>query len=318
MSTPPPPVPTPGTFDPTLFMTFFSICPWWTISRHFAAFIFYIVAIAQWPTNTYKKYSVNGKYTLSTGTFILVFWCACFFHYMISAGRVQVDWYNGRFKARGWLVQNSRRTHRVILAIALATSAATVIQTSTVHTVLAMEREQADNDGLVYDATAISLLKADFILCLMLAMYAGVRLSLEPTGLIKRRREHGSSNRRRLPSNETDEVTGSGGDQHSQNGNSTDDEKISKKETSSKVSIPEFVEECQICVQRVANRQLNCGHMICCCCVMDIIRYSDCPLTALTCPFCRQPITFARQLQLTVCEKPISLTKCCSNAEPII
>lgn len=40
------------------------------------------------------------------------------------------------------------------------------------------------------------------------------------------------------------------------------------------IGLPEESEECSICVERWVNRQLGCGHLICCCCLGEIWKVS--------------------------------------------
>jgi hypothetical protein len=135
------------------------------------------------------------------------------------------------------------------------------------------------------------LLKSDFMLSLMLAVFIAIRLCLEPTALIKRRRPIVNgiqsmvqddqvvtlNKRRRLPPPSTNP------------------------------------DECTICVERMANRQLNCGHIICCCCLLDLIQSNDNPDTGNRCPFCRQTIVDARRLIVIVDESTlVPIDQCCS------
>lgn len=313
--------PSPFLIDPINCFTSFSSYPWYTLARHFAALTIYGLAFAQWPTYGFRKASeLNAGYTLSTATFTLVFWCACFFHYMISAGRVDVDWTNGRFLARGWLVRSSRTTHRAILVMALAVSSATVIQTSTVHSILFIDRVaiNATAEMATSDFTAINLLKTDFVLCIVFSIYLGVRLCVEPSGLLKRRR---AANRRSVMRALSSEIELNSENTAVNNGEHSEADNKSNIQTTCKLfqcALPEMAEECQICAQRLANRQLNCGHLICCCCIIDLIKYANGPPSSLTCPFCRQPIYCARELRLFVSQTIVPLTKCCSSDNGVV
>uniref|UniRef100_A0A915C9G6 RING-type domain-containing protein n=1 Tax=Parascaris univalens TaxID=6257 RepID=A0A915C9G6_PARUN len=308
--------PSPFLIDPVSCFTSFSSYPWYTLARHFAALAIYGLAFAQWPTYGFRKASeLNSGYTLSTATFTLVFWCACFFHYMISAGRVDVDWANGRFLARGWLVRSSRTTHRAILVMALAVSSATVIQTSTVHSILFVDCIAANTTAemATSDFTAINLLKTDFILCIVFSIYLGVRLCVEPSGLLKRGR---GANRRSAMRALSSEIEVNDENTAVNNGEHSEVDSKPNLQTARKLfqfTLPDMAEECGICAQRLANRQLNCGHLICCCCIVDLIKYANEPLSSLRCPFCRQPIYCARELRLFVSQTIVSLTKCCSS-----
>ncbi|VDM39938.1 unnamed protein product [Toxocara canis] len=313
-------------FDPSSCFSLLSSYPWTTLARHFTALLLYGLAFAQWPTYGFGKANdLNRGYTLSTATFTLVFWCACFFHYTVSAGRVDVDWANGRFVARGWLVRSSRTTHRAILVMALAISSATVIQTSTVHSVFFMEQIIASNGTVevVSDFTAVNLLKTDFVLCIVFSIYLGVRLCVEPTGILKRRR---TTQRRTLTRVSPSEVGNDVNDIVVTTANSAETVDGSEAngrlvETTTKpfqCGVPELVEECQICLQRLANRQLNCGHLICCCCIIDLIKHASGPPSSLTCPFCRQVIYCARELRLMLTQNTVPLTECCSLDNEVV
>lgn len=308
-------LPSPAVFDPTEFFGSMFSYPWWTVARHFTALTFYGLAFAQFPNNGLRRFEVHHAYDLSMATFTLVFWCACFFHYAITAGRVDVDWTNGRFRARGWIVRSSRRTHRIVLVLSLAIAAATVVQTSTLHSIMNAEYKAKSPVDKDLDFTGFNLLKADFVFSLILSIYFGVRLSLEPTALLKRRREP-ILRQGHAPMTPGSTTTNTDGQSFA--GRSEEDLKTSEIPLRRiQCAPPDFAEECQICIQRMANRQLNCGHLICCCCVMDLIKYSTVPPSALTCPFCRQPINCARELRLVISDTPIPLTQCCTNREDI-
>ncbi|VDK42450.1 unnamed protein product [Anisakis simplex] len=452
--------------------------PWSTLARHCSALFFYALTFAQWPSYTFhSSLDVLAQFKLSTATFTLLFWCACFFHYVMSAGRVQVDWRNKRFVARGWLVRSSRSRHRAILVTAFAIAAATVVQTRTMHSILVAEQEaivlklsnDANNtiinesqmincknntmmcnasatgvdcikvratcvircnaaningtssEGLCVQSalpnafahsslcTTITLLRVDFALCISFAIYLGIRLNIEPTGMVWRRRpaattiqqqqrqRGGRHNNRVIISIESEENNVADvhwhrhqraltqGITHSHNfenrarrngtvsrqtlslmhsdgeledgyfdgatemqrlrsanprnqidvvGNGQEissdfDESATRLEkfahkceeefrkghccVKPKLEVPEEPEECQICWQHFANRQLNCGHLICCCCIIDMVRYSNTPdVSTLNCPFCRQRICCAYELKVIVSDETVPLTQCCS------
>lgn len=262
---------------------------WITVGRHLSAMLLYGLAIAQWPNASVAVGSDGiADFNLSTATFTLVFWSACFYHYAISAGRVSIDWERYRFRARGWIVKSSRRTHRVILVIGLAVASATVVQSASVYSFYTNTIVQQ----LRTPANAL-LLKTDFIIALMLAVFIAIRLCLEPNALIKRRRQ--------TPTAQT----------------TVDDRQVETTKDEimmrHRMPTPTNPEECQICVERMANRQLNCGHILCCCCLLDLIRSNDETENISRCPFCRQTVIDARRLLIVVDETtPVRIDECCS------
>lgn len=253
------------------------VWPWVTIARHTSALLLYVIAFAQWPSGSGL---VGGDFNTSTTTFTLTFWSACFYHYVVSAGRVTIDWERYRFKAKGWVVKSSRRMHRAILVVALIVCSATVIQPATVYSIRASHLEPSQ----------ANLLKTDFLVALMLTTYIGIRLCLEPTGLIKRRRR---TRRSDDDAYMADPLELSAVDVETAAGAST--------EASPPLILPNYSkhpsdpEECPICVERVANRQTNCGHRLCAVCLRDLVdnaRKED----GVKCPFCRRPVTAAKRL----------------------
>uniref|UniRef100_A0A914X800 RING-type domain-containing protein n=1 Tax=Plectus sambesii TaxID=2011161 RepID=A0A914X800_9BILA len=254
------------------------MCPWIMIARHSSALLVYGIAFAQWPTTN----SLDETFNSSTTTFTLALWTACFYHYVVSAGRVVIDWERYRFKAKGWLVKSSRRMHRAIMVLALTVCSATIIQPATVYSMRATHLESS-----AAQSRTAALLKVDFLFALMLTSYIGIRLYLEPTGLIKRRR------RRR---------------QNDDDGQIADPAELAETEPTAESApeppplvLPSYSkhpsdpEECSICVERVANRQTNCGHRLCSVCLRDLAGSAD-RATGVKCPFCRRSLTSAKRL----------------------
>jgi len=247
--------------------------PWMTVARHTSALLLYGIAFAQWPSGSAL---IEEDFNTSTTTFTLTFWSACFYHYVVSAGRVTIDWERYRFKAKGWVVKSSRRMHRAILVVAMAVCSATVIQPATVYSVHAAKLRPSQ----------ASLLKTDFLLALMLATYVGIRLCLEPTGLIKRRR------RRRQAHDDVEMADPLERGATEMEAESAQPPPLVLPNYSKHPSDPE---ECSICVERIANRQTNCGHRMCSGCLREMTETAE-PETGVKCPFCRRLITSAKRL----------------------
>lgn len=271
------------------FLTALQYLPWYCFARHFTALLFYALALAQHPSSTFASTPPNSSNGLPTSTFTLLFWCACCYHYMVSAGRVDIDWINGQFRAHGWVVKSSRRMHRIILILSLAVSSASVVQTASLYSIT----ENAILDRQV--TWNLSFLKVDFFLSLLLALYAGIRLSLEPTGMIKRRRSQDVFQTRENGSHIDQAIP--------------DDDLCN--DVQSFLTPPDFAEECSICLQRIANRQTNCGHAICCCCLTEVMKVSDFPVSSVICPFCRQKVFAVREMCFVVSKMFHPLTEYC-------
>lgn len=50
------------------------------------------------------------------------------------------------------------------------------------------------------------------------------------------------------------------------------------------------LEDCAICMDKKANTKTSCNHYLCLSCWMNIVNLAASP-GAVSCPFCRQPIT---------------------------
>jgi len=227
---------------------------------------------------------------MSTTTFTILFWNVFIFHYTITAGRVEMEWTTGMQRARGWLVRSSRRSHRMVLTLAMAVSSSGVLLTGALKTILDTRRE--DNRGYG------QLIMVDLSLCLIFCLYVAIRLNTEPSGLVK------SKGQWRLQSSSNDPSNGQMGQsfngQMAQSSNGQNDSFIHLE-----------VDECSICLSRLANRQLDCNHLICCCCLRDMASQETNGIPT-RCPFCRGQITGVRRLILVNTGQLVSIDQCCS------
>lgn len=277
--------------------------PWLTLMRHLTAALFYLLVLVQWPGSDLSLVHVAAtRLGLTTTAFTLLFWCACFYHYMISAGRVDVDWFNGRFQARGWLVKTSRRTHRVILVFSLAVSSAAVIQTSTFHALISSPYQFSGCPDFSSTTLTSHILKIDFVLSLLFTIYIGVRLSVEPIGLLKR-----SANLHAAGLGLTRTPSIRNTDAEAELNSSVKSFAKSDPHLLQFCKEPECVEECSICLQRVADRQANCGHLLCSCCLLELLKHSD--QRQFSCPYCRKQVCSVREICLTVSDDFIPLSE---------
>uniref|UniRef100_A0A914X9X7 RING-type domain-containing protein n=1 Tax=Plectus sambesii TaxID=2011161 RepID=A0A914X9X7_9BILA len=249
--------------------------PWITILRHFSSLFFYVIAFVQWPTASW----LEGTFNSSPTTFALALCLACFYHYVVSAGRVVIDWERYRLRAKGWMVMRYRRIHRAIMVLALTVCGATIIQPATVSFMRAKPLPQM----------AAFLLKLDFYFAIILTIYFGITLYLEPTGLT-------NSQRRMQQNNDDAEIA------------SPAEVACAETEPTAEVTVeprplllpiypqhPDDPEECSICLEHVANRQTNCGHRLCSDCLHDLVESTD-RATGVKCPFCRRSLTWAKRL----------------------
>jgi len=262
----------PGTF------IFTANYPWCRIARHGSAIILYCLAMIHWPgTMMGRAIDAATGTGMSTTTFTILFWNVFAFHYTITAGRVEMEWTTGIQRARGWLVRSSRRSHRMVLTLAMAVSSSGVLLTGALKTILDTRRE--DNAGYG------QLIMVDLGLCLIFCLYVAIRLNTEPSGLVKSKQ---FSNR------------SMGQSFNGQMGQLSNGQNDSLE-----------VDECAICLSRLANRQLDCNHLICCCCLRDMAS-QETNGRQIRCPFCRGQITGVRRLILVNTGQLVSIDQCCS------
>ncbi|VDK52482.1 unnamed protein product, partial [Gongylonema pulchrum] len=233
---------------------------WILFARHLMAVLLYLFALIQCP----GMLDITGwdRHGLARTTFLLLLCCACCFHYAISAGRVDIDWINGRFYARGCLVRSSRRAHRVILVLSLAVSSAAILQTSTFHLLIGSKNFYSAPVDSSSAAVSLSILRMDFFLSLLFAIYTGVRLTLEPTGLLKRPRNFFGASFHHSSNHHYSTVP---------NAPATVTVKKEPQLLQECCKSPEYLEECNICRQQIADRQTSCGGVLCCVCLMDFL-----------------------------------------------
>lgn len=254
--------------------------PWLAIARHCTAFIFYALALVQWPGHVVSDWAGEDRpfaYSITSLMFTLAFWCACLFHYLVSAGRVEIEWSRGRVRAKGWIVKSSRRAHRVLLSLALAISAMTIIQSTTTAMIINHFYIKEDEPHPKEHAILI-LLKIDQTLAFFLLVYVLGRLVFEPVSIRKGRRPTVVS--------------------------------TNSAELGKEAELPGESEECSICVERWANRQLGCGHLICCCCLGEIWKAEKLP--TIRCPFCRKDVSSVRKLTI-VDGGQAQVNECCGE-----
>lgn len=284
-----------GFFDQSTCMDLIVSIPWWIVLRHTCAFLIYGLAAAQWPQMKHEE--IAFRYCDKDSAmvvFTLIFWCAILFHYTISAGRVEIDWNRGLFKARGWLVKRTRRSHRALLTLSLAISSAVMLQVCILHRRLLREVGAAPKADQPFLRLELILLKADVILSSLFGIYIAVRLCLEPNDVFKEHRNQGGiprdlENVEILPA--ADLSTGPIAE-------TSNSEGVSERVEHICTNI-DALSECNICTQKLANCYLSCGHAICCCCVARLLVSQE---TSLHCPYCRQLSTVVKQLKVSYIE----------------
>ncbi|PAV77848.1 hypothetical protein WR25_19978 [Diploscapter pachys] len=264
-------------FDQNGVNVFCTGIPWSALCRHFSAFVLYGYALYQWPgnivTHDWAGDDTVFAFSLTSLMFTMTMWSTMLFHYLVSAGRVEIDWTSGRVRAKGWMVKFSRRAHRVMLSLSLAISAMAIIQSTTTSMVITHFYLKTDQPPTNEQHLILIMLKVDQTLAFFLFVYVLGRLVFEPVSIRKRRTPVSGQN---------------------------DGENGRRKEVttrSGKFELPDFCDECSICIERWANRQLGCGHVICCCCLGEIWRTEM--GGEMKCPFCRSPITVVRRLLIT-------------------
>ncbi|CAI4230856.1 unnamed protein product [Auanema sp. JU1783] len=75
-------------------------------NKHTPALFLYIVAICHFPGLASAEWTEKYSFmkSLDVIMFVLSSWCAFMYHYLVSAGRIQIDVRTGRVKGVGWIV----------------------------------------------------------------------------------------------------------------------------------------------------------------------------------------------------------------------
>ncbi|GMT32541.1 hypothetical protein PFISCL1PPCAC_23838 [Pristionchus fissidentatus] len=243
-----------------------------TCSLHFPNF-----GLAKHVDEQYKDISSILSWLLWT----LLIWTVFSFHYFVTGGRIKfaspTRW---ELRASGFCMILSPRTHKMVSFFALLSSCLAAFQCLLLDFLM---RKFISSTSFNHDVLYKSFfLKVHAVFCILMTSYSIFRIIYDPKIL---------NERKNYLKNRSEEK---------------------KRDVVISVSaegwptVSDGPQECAICTVKAANRQLRCGHTICCCCISQISRSKSC----VTCPFCRMEVFNARRLIIEPEKTTVPLIHC--------
>ncbi|GMT04869.1 hypothetical protein PENTCL1PPCAC_27043, partial [Pristionchus entomophagus] len=223
-----------------------------------------MVGLAKHVEEEYK----NVAFVLSYVLFVLIMWTAFTFQYYIIGGGIKFASANSwELRATGFFMVTAPKVHKMMTFFGLLTSSLAVYHCLVFDFLMGEFISTAKvNHDVMFKGF---LLKAHAVFCLLVASYSIFRIIYDPKIMGARKRflqQREMEQRQQQPPLSV----------------SAEGWPIVSTEP----------QECSICTQRAANRQLRCGHVICCCCIARIASTKTC----VTCPFCRVEVFNTRKL----------------------
>ncbi|GMR31916.1 hypothetical protein PMAYCL1PPCAC_02111, partial [Pristionchus mayeri] len=238
-----------------------------------------VVGLAKHVEEEYKSIASVLSYVL----FTLLMWTSFTFHYYIIGGGIKFasasSW---ELRATGFCMITAPKVHKMMNFFGLITSAISAYHCIVLDFLMGkfIPQSHVDHDVLFKGF----LLKAHAVFCLLMASYCIFRVIYDPKIMSARKRflrERCDQQRRQQPPMPSVSAEGW-------------------------PAAPSGPQECSICTQRAANRQLKCGHIICCCCIAQLANTKAC----VTCPFCRMEVFNTRKLLVEAEKTTVPLMHC--------